>query len=624
MGVDGECRTAGGYNFLLYNTVNASGKTKPCGGGSPTSKPRADTSSIYEPWLFSGVPNERNMGPKKKHEVCLLAPTVAALAAACGSRTVVDVGSGLGYLSTVLAFHYGLNVIGLEASISNARSAARRARAIAIRLGPKEAFEAERARVAAAHRSTQLTKSSRSKRVGVSPAEVASALPDAPSSAATPFERGTSSEPSFDVNGGSASVAVRGQCEGGVFHSVAVRVPSGGTNLGWLLRVIAPFCAERWVVDDRGWAVPGVTRSGVREGAPSGCGADSDKSLCPPCGTSSRVILVGLHTCGDLGPSLLRMFGEATAIGVRTPTTLPNTAALPEKVTSVSAEDHTSQGSTSQCAAYMRPESLNGAPSDPQLVGLISLGCCYHLLSEPGGTGGGSTLTDPVAASGDGTSLDEGANMKAELEGLSQGKVFAASKPSEESKPLVGESVPRSTSLTGFPMSNASGSLCFGEAALGLAVHAVERRSPPHTSAEETRRRLRGYFFRSALEKWLQEESQAAPIDGARAGCHTDLPRALPRGSHSNVGPMPHCDTFEQYAMLALGKLGRLTAAEVAAPCAQADVDRVSRPSGGSATSLSATMLPAGSSLPDRLRNFYAPLAAREQTMHAFDALRSL
>lgn len=145
MGVDGECRTAGGYNFLLYNTVNASGKTKPCGGGSPTSKPRADTSSIYEPWLFSGVPNERNMGPKKKHEVravrtgdgrggrcatreafsyrrlvtadpqvCLLAPTVAALAAACGSRTVVDVGSGLGYLSTVLAFHYGLNVIGLE------------------------------------------------------------------------------------------------------------------------------------------------------------------------------------------------------------------------------------------------------------------------------------------------------------------------------------------------------------------------------------------------------------------------------------------------------------------------------------------------------------------------------
>ena len=494
--------------------------------------------------------------------------------------------------------------------------------------------------------------------MGVSPAEVASALPDAPSSAATPFERGTSSEPSFDVNGGSASVAVRGQCEGGVFHSVAVRVPSGGTNLGWLLRVIAPFCAERWVVDDRGWAVPGVTRSGVREGAPSGCGADSDKSLCPPCGTSSRVILVGLHTCGDLGPSLLRMFGEATAIGVRTPTTLPNTAALPEKVTSVSAEDHTSQGSTSQCAAYMRPESLNGAPSDPQLVGLISLGCCYHLLSEPGGTGGGSTLTDPVAASGDGTSLDEGANMKAELEGLSQGKVFAASKPSEESKPLVGESVPRSTSLTGFPMSNASGSLCFGEAALGLAVHAVERRSPPHTSAEETRRRLRGYFFRcaalacshamcgrprscmsplpcdhrsvahpvgrSALEKWLQEESQAAPIDGARAGCHTDLPRALPRGSHSNVGPMPHCDTFEQYAMLALGKLGRLTAAEVAAPCAQADVDRVSRPSGGSATSLSATMLPAGSSLPDRLRNFYAPLAAREQTMHAFDALRSL
>ena len=60
------------------------------------------------PWFYSQVVKVRNMNPKKQHEVALLAPLVARVARASGANAVVDLGSGLGYLSLVLAFHHGL------------------------------------------------------------------------------------------------------------------------------------------------------------------------------------------------------------------------------------------------------------------------------------------------------------------------------------------------------------------------------------------------------------------------------------------------------------------------------------------------------------------------------------
>eukprot|EP00964_Phaeocystis_antarctica_P006735 scaffold3642_cov27-Phaeocystis_antarctica.AAC.2 len=103
------------------------------------------------------------MGPKKQHEVLRLAPLIAAVARRCGASAVVDVGSGMGCapppytlttlamashalstrtptlhstpyafassaptradLSHVLALHYGLTVVGIDAEESNTKGA---------------------------------------------------------------------------------------------------------------------------------------------------------------------------------------------------------------------------------------------------------------------------------------------------------------------------------------------------------------------------------------------------------------------------------------------------------------------------------------------------------------------
>jgi len=53
---------------------------------------------------------------KKLHEVERLAATVAHLAADAGITQVVDMGSGKGYLSSMLALNYGLDVLAVEAN----------------------------------------------------------------------------------------------------------------------------------------------------------------------------------------------------------------------------------------------------------------------------------------------------------------------------------------------------------------------------------------------------------------------------------------------------------------------------------------------------------------------------
>ena len=86
-----------------------------------------DATNLPDKFFFGGLPRTRNMGPKKRHEVLRLAPLVARVAREVGAHTIVDLGSGLGYLSHVLAFHHGLHVIGLEASASNVAAAHLRA-----------------------------------------------------------------------------------------------------------------------------------------------------------------------------------------------------------------------------------------------------------------------------------------------------------------------------------------------------------------------------------------------------------------------------------------------------------------------------------------------------------------
>ncbi|XP_061570483.1 methyltransferase-like protein 25 [Cololabis saira] len=68
------------------------------------------------------------MNPKKSHEVQSMSEVVARLAEHCGVSQVVDVGSGKGYLSSFLSLRFGLRVYGIDSSSTNTHGAQERNR----------------------------------------------------------------------------------------------------------------------------------------------------------------------------------------------------------------------------------------------------------------------------------------------------------------------------------------------------------------------------------------------------------------------------------------------------------------------------------------------------------------
>ncbi|XP_044041492.1 methyltransferase-like protein 25 isoform X1 [Siniperca chuatsi] len=68
------------------------------------------------------------MNSKKSHEVQSMSEVVACLAQRCGVKQVIDVGSGKGYLSSFLSLQYGLRVYGIDSSTTNTHGAQERNR----------------------------------------------------------------------------------------------------------------------------------------------------------------------------------------------------------------------------------------------------------------------------------------------------------------------------------------------------------------------------------------------------------------------------------------------------------------------------------------------------------------
>ncbi|PIN26497.1 rRNA adenine N-6-methyltransferase [Handroanthus impetiginosus] len=69
----------------------------------------------------------QGMNQKKKHEIEVLAAVIGTIARRVGAYTIVDVGSGQGYLAQVLSFEHELSVIAIDASshhgsVTNARA----------------------------------------------------------------------------------------------------------------------------------------------------------------------------------------------------------------------------------------------------------------------------------------------------------------------------------------------------------------------------------------------------------------------------------------------------------------------------------------------------------------------
>lgn len=66
------------------------------------------------------------MSAKKRHEVEMMSHVVAAISNATHSTHIIDVGSGRGYLSSVLALLHGQRVLGIDSSHINTHSAVKR------------------------------------------------------------------------------------------------------------------------------------------------------------------------------------------------------------------------------------------------------------------------------------------------------------------------------------------------------------------------------------------------------------------------------------------------------------------------------------------------------------------
>lgn len=66
------------------------------------------------------------MSPKKAHEVEIMSQLISALSRVAGTSHIVDVGSGKGYLTSLLALHHNLKVLGVDSSSVNTHGATKR------------------------------------------------------------------------------------------------------------------------------------------------------------------------------------------------------------------------------------------------------------------------------------------------------------------------------------------------------------------------------------------------------------------------------------------------------------------------------------------------------------------
>ncbi|XP_053082524.1 probable methyltransferase-like protein 25 isoform X2 [Acinonyx jubatus] len=68
------------------------------------------------------------MNLKKSHEVQVMSELISSIADYCGIKQVIDLGSGKGYLSSFLSLKYGLKVYGIDSSNTNTHGAKERNR----------------------------------------------------------------------------------------------------------------------------------------------------------------------------------------------------------------------------------------------------------------------------------------------------------------------------------------------------------------------------------------------------------------------------------------------------------------------------------------------------------------
>ncbi|XP_044310824.1 methyltransferase-like protein 25 isoform X3 [Varanus komodoensis] len=93
-----------------------------------TRKQQSRSGKITLEFPFVGMKADDFMNNKKSHEVQLMSELVDGIAKYCGLNQVIDLGSGKGYLSSFLSMQYNLKVYGIDSSNTNTHGANERNR----------------------------------------------------------------------------------------------------------------------------------------------------------------------------------------------------------------------------------------------------------------------------------------------------------------------------------------------------------------------------------------------------------------------------------------------------------------------------------------------------------------
>ncbi|XP_064795440.1 methyltransferase-like protein 25 isoform X3 [Oncorhynchus masou masou] len=246
------------------------------------------------------VESDEFMNSKKSHEVQAMSEVVSSLAQRCRVTQVIDVGSGKGYLCSFLSLQYGLQVYGIDSSSVNTHGAQERNRKL------KKYSRAYQRHSKANRTPTVMPPSGQEDLEDVAPED--NSLPELDQS-----DPASAPEDPF----------LSALCVGMV-EPTSPRVPPSELSLEERER----RKRENLERKARSWVNSGGMGCGMLY-SPLTSYVTAETELKEIIGELEDAVMVGLHTCGDLAPSTLRMF-----------------------------------------------------VAKRELLSVCSVGCCYHLLSE--------------------------------------------------------------------------------------------------------------------------------------------------------------------------------------------------------------------------------------------------
>ncbi|XP_037617234.1 methyltransferase-like protein 25 [Sebastes umbrosus] len=251
------------------------------------------------------------MNSKKSHEVQSMSEVVACLAQRCGVKQVIDVGSGKGYLSSFLSLQYGLRVYGIDSSSTNTHGAQERNRKLK---KFSRAYQKHKAQRGATHIPPQ--------------DELAEAKPGIDGGVLNGEGIVPQEEEEEKELIGLSDVNPNPETEELYLSALSVDVMQP-TSLRVPPSQLTAEERERRKRENLERKAQSRTASAGVVFSPLTSYVTAETELRELINELEDAVMVGLHTCGDLAPSTLRMFA-----------------------------------------------------AKPELAAVCSVGCCYHLLSE--------------------------------------------------------------------------------------------------------------------------------------------------------------------------------------------------------------------------------------------------